>query len=156
MRKWARQILSGLDYLHLKDPPVIHGDLRCDKVCPTRLQDTVDPSAVAAGLECVGQVCRAWKALCDLKRGRGCPAHPLLTGPLCCADLHQWSQRGDKDWRLGPSIPSAQALPRRHDRGILTASVNSLLLHGCITVYCRTVHSRQAGIPVCTRSGFDR
>ena len=33
VRKWARQILSGLDYLHLKDPPVIHGDLRCDKVC---------------------------------------------------------------------------------------------------------------------------
>ena len=32
VRKWARQILSGLDYLHLKDPPVIHGDLRCDKV----------------------------------------------------------------------------------------------------------------------------
>ncbi|CAL5224075.1 g6700 [Coccomyxa viridis] len=32
VRKWARQILSGLDYLHLKDPPVIHGDLRCDKI----------------------------------------------------------------------------------------------------------------------------
>ena len=41
VRKWARQILSGLDYLHLKDPPVIHGDLRCDKVRPTRLQDIV-------------------------------------------------------------------------------------------------------------------
>ena len=115
MRKWARQILSGLDYLHLKDPPVIHGDLRCDKVCPTRSQDTVDPSASAAGLECVGQVCRAWKALCDLKRGRGCLAHPLLTGPRCCADLHQWSQRRDQNWRLGPCIPSAQAISRRHD-----------------------------------------
>jgi WNK lysine deficient protein kinase len=32
VRKWARQILSGLDYLHLKQPPVIHGDLRCDKI----------------------------------------------------------------------------------------------------------------------------
>lgn len=32
VRKWARQILSGLDYLHLKEPPVIHGDLRCDKI----------------------------------------------------------------------------------------------------------------------------
>ena len=32
VRKWARQILSGLEYLHLKQPPVIHGDLRCDKI----------------------------------------------------------------------------------------------------------------------------
>ena len=32
VRKWARQILSGLDYLHSKQPPVIHGDLRCDKI----------------------------------------------------------------------------------------------------------------------------
>jgi serine/threonine protein kinase len=32
VRKWARQILSGLEYLHAKQPPVIHGDLRCDKI----------------------------------------------------------------------------------------------------------------------------
>ena len=66
VRKWARQILSGLEYLHLKDPPVIHGDLRCDKVCPTASQDIMDPSEVAAGLESTGQVCQAWKALCNL------------------------------------------------------------------------------------------
>ncbi len=27
-----RQILAGLEYLHLKQPPIIHGDLRCDKI----------------------------------------------------------------------------------------------------------------------------
>ena len=32
VRKWARQILLGLDYLHNKEPPVVHGDLRCDKI----------------------------------------------------------------------------------------------------------------------------
>ena len=32
VRKWARQILAGLEYLHLKQPPIIHGDLRCDKI----------------------------------------------------------------------------------------------------------------------------
>lgn len=32
VRKWARQILLGLDYLHKKEPTVVHGDLRCDKI----------------------------------------------------------------------------------------------------------------------------
>ncbi|KAK9847970.1 hypothetical protein WJX84_005181 [Apatococcus fuscideae] len=32
VRKWARQILQGLDYLHQKHPPIIHGDLRCNKI----------------------------------------------------------------------------------------------------------------------------
>ena len=32
VRKWARQILMGLDYLHKKEPAVVHGDLRCDKI----------------------------------------------------------------------------------------------------------------------------
>ena len=32
VRKWARQILLGINYLHSKNPPIIHGDLRCDKV----------------------------------------------------------------------------------------------------------------------------
>ena len=32
VRKWARQILLGINYLHSKTPPIIHGDLRCDKV----------------------------------------------------------------------------------------------------------------------------
>ena len=32
VRKWARQILLGLEYLHNKEPTVVHGDLRCDKI----------------------------------------------------------------------------------------------------------------------------
>ena len=32
VKKWARQLLSGLEYLHSKEPPIVHGDLRCDKV----------------------------------------------------------------------------------------------------------------------------
>jgi len=29
---WARQILSGLEYLHGHNPPVIHRDLKCDNI----------------------------------------------------------------------------------------------------------------------------
>ncbi|XP_047175339.1 probable serine/threonine-protein kinase WNK5 [Vigna umbellata] len=29
---WARQILSGLEYLHSHNPPVIHRDLKCDNI----------------------------------------------------------------------------------------------------------------------------
>lgn len=32
MKKWARQILQGLAYLHQQKPPVVHGDLRPDKI----------------------------------------------------------------------------------------------------------------------------
>lgn len=32
MKNWARQILSGLEYLHSHDPPVIHRDLKCDNI----------------------------------------------------------------------------------------------------------------------------
>lgn len=32
VKKWARQVLLGLNYLHSKSPPIIHGDLRCDKI----------------------------------------------------------------------------------------------------------------------------
>jgi len=32
VRKWARQILSGLAHLHTQVPPIVHGDLRCDKI----------------------------------------------------------------------------------------------------------------------------
>lgn len=28
----ARQILKGLAYIHRKDEPLVHGDLRCDKI----------------------------------------------------------------------------------------------------------------------------
>ncbi|KAK4268444.1 hypothetical protein QN277_025101 [Acacia crassicarpa] len=32
VKNWARQILSGLEYLHCHDPPVIHRDLKCDNI----------------------------------------------------------------------------------------------------------------------------
>ena len=32
MKKWGRQILQGLAYLHQRTPAIIHGDLRCDKI----------------------------------------------------------------------------------------------------------------------------
>lgn len=32
IKRWARQILEGLAYLHGHDPPVIHRDLKCDNI----------------------------------------------------------------------------------------------------------------------------
>ncbi|CAM6087170.1 unnamed protein product [Calypogeia fissa] len=32
IKKWARQILSGLNYLHTHDPPIVHRDLKCDNI----------------------------------------------------------------------------------------------------------------------------
>ncbi|THF94244.1 hypothetical protein TEA_004471 [Camellia sinensis var. sinensis] len=32
MKKWSRQILKGLDYLHTHDPCVIHRDLNCSNI----------------------------------------------------------------------------------------------------------------------------
>ncbi|MBA0702981.1 hypothetical protein Goari_026921 [Gossypium aridum] len=32
LKKWSRQILEGLLYLHGHDPPVIHRDLKCDNI----------------------------------------------------------------------------------------------------------------------------
>jgi WNK lysine deficient protein kinase len=32
VKRMARQILRGLDYLHTMEPPLMHGDLRCDKI----------------------------------------------------------------------------------------------------------------------------
>lgn len=31
-KRWAIQILKGLEYLHKQDPPVIHRDLKCDNI----------------------------------------------------------------------------------------------------------------------------
>lgn len=32
LKKWSRQILRGLLYLHSQDPPVLHRDLKCDNI----------------------------------------------------------------------------------------------------------------------------
>ena len=32
IRSWGRQILQGLHYLHTRNPPVIHRDLKCDNI----------------------------------------------------------------------------------------------------------------------------
>uniref|UniRef100_A0A0D9XPC0 non-specific serine/threonine protein kinase n=1 Tax=Leersia perrieri TaxID=77586 RepID=A0A0D9XPC0_9ORYZ len=32
MRRWAKQILTGLEYLHSQEPPIIHRDLKCDNI----------------------------------------------------------------------------------------------------------------------------
>lgn len=32
VKRWARQILMGLNYLHNHDPPIIHRDLKCDNI----------------------------------------------------------------------------------------------------------------------------
>ncbi|GAB4855115.1 Serine/threonine-protein kinase wnk3 [Ancistrocladus abbreviatus] len=32
LRKWSRQILEGLLYLHSHDPPIIHRELKCDNI----------------------------------------------------------------------------------------------------------------------------
>ena len=31
-KRWAIQILNGLEYLHSQDPPIIHRDLKCDNI----------------------------------------------------------------------------------------------------------------------------
>ena len=32
VKRWCRQILKGLIYLHSYDPPIIHRDIKCDNI----------------------------------------------------------------------------------------------------------------------------
>ncbi len=53
VRKWARQILLGINYLHSKTPPIIHGDLRCDKVqTPVGTGEGLDVMSVSMRHRC--------------------------------------------------------------------------------------------------------
>eukprot|EP00899_Mesostigma_viride_P008674 jgi/Mesvir1/17808/Mv12910-RA.1 len=41
VKKWSRQILLGLKYLHSHNPPIIHRDLKCDNIFVNGNQGTV-------------------------------------------------------------------------------------------------------------------
>ena len=32
IKQWCRQILRGLQFLHSRNPPIIHRDLKCDNI----------------------------------------------------------------------------------------------------------------------------
>jgi WNK lysine deficient protein kinase len=32
IKSWCKQILLGLNYLHTRDPPIIHRDIKCDNI----------------------------------------------------------------------------------------------------------------------------
>lgn len=63
VKNWAKQILKGLHYLHTRNPPIVHRDLKCDnifvnaspgqvKIGDLGLATTLDDSGVA--WSCVG------------------------------------------------------------------------------------------------------
>ena len=41
LRKFSRQILEGVEYLHSQTPQIVHGDLRCDKIYVNGNEGTV-------------------------------------------------------------------------------------------------------------------
>ena len=41
LRSWCRQILKGLHFLHTRQPPIIHRDLKCDNIFITGTSGSV-------------------------------------------------------------------------------------------------------------------
>lgn len=41
LQSWCRQILKGLHFLHSRNPPIIHRDLKCDNIFITGVTGSV-------------------------------------------------------------------------------------------------------------------
>ncbi|KAK9786274.1 hypothetical protein WJX73_002868 [Symbiochloris irregularis] len=119
VRKWARQLLSGLEYLHGKAPPIVHGDLRCDKVyinghsgeikigdlgLATLLPRRFDPAVLPNGLGRGGQYTKQVDifafglVILELATKRkldaaNCPAWPELLDTLQDPDFRSFIKR---------------------------------------------------------------
>ena len=99
VKKWARQLLSGLEYLHGKEPPIVHGDLRCDKIyinghsgeikigdlgLATLLPRLFDPGNCHWSVEAAAQTtARSSQCPSPERRGTACASHSSLKQPLC-------------------------------------------------------------------------
>lgn len=61
VRSWARQVLRGIAYLHARDPPVIHRDLKCDNLFVNghRGEVKIGDLGLAAVLRGAGQPARS-------------------------------------------------------------------------------------------------
>jgi serine/threonine protein kinase len=89
VKRMARQILKGLDYLHAMDPPVVHGDLRCDKIYVNGHSGEIKVSAKYWVLQVLGPVCGVkWMCTegsssfpCDLQIESAPAVVDVLKGP---------------------------------------------------------------------------
>lgn len=82
-RIWAAALLSLLEYLHNRKPPVIYRDLKPDNiiVCPDKRLRLVDLGA--ACLKDYGEGAKTWMALTP---GYGAPEQQAAAGGTACAD----------------------------------------------------------------------
>lgn len=61
VKGWARQILTGLNYLHSQKPPIIHRDLKCDNIFINGNHGEVKIGDL--GLATVMQHTKAWSVI---------------------------------------------------------------------------------------------